>query len=401
MPSPFSPNRLNVGAANAMPNLRTLNIVDTTLREGEQFAHAHFTTEQRIAIARILDEFGVEYLELTSPAASAQSAQDLKTISNLGLRAKILTHVRCHMDDARLAVENGAQGVNMLFATSEQLREVSHGRSLDQIITEATAVIRYLQQTGVEVRFSCEDAFRTDVHDLIRIYSAIDDLGVDRIGIADTVGIATPRQVVDVVHAVRQTVRCDIEFHGHNDSGCAVANALSAFEAGATHIDVTVLGIGERNGITSLSGLVARLVTLDRRYVAPYRLEMLPEIDRMVADFVGIDIPFNNAITSPTAFTHKAGMHTKAVIADPESYEVLNPAWFGLDRTISVGSRLTGWHAVASRANELGLVLSEAVIRSATQRLKNLADERQLHLDEVDRLLSEIAAHPTSYACER
>src|SRR5213595_1242476 len=112
---------------------------------------------------------------------------------------------------------------------------------------------------------------------------------------------------------VRKAVDCDIEFHAHNDTGCAIANAFAALEAGATHIDTTVLGIGERNGIVPLSGMIARLLSVHPELVAHYRLEILPELDRMVADMVGIEIPFNAAITGDTAFHHKAGMHTNAV----------------------------------------------------------------------------------------
>lgn len=376
---------------------RPFNIVETTLREGEQFAKAHFTSAQRQQIAQILSDFGVEYLELTSPAASPQSALDLATISGMGLRSKVLTHTRCHMADAKLAVDSGAQGVNLLFATSAPLREVSHGRTIDEIISEAADVIRFLQDQHVEVRFSCEDSFRSQMPDLLRIYSAVDALGVNRVGIADTVGIATPKQVEQVVGSVRQVVNCDIEFHGHNDCGCAIANALAAYEAGATHIDVTVLGIGERNGICSLSGLIARMATIDPALVSHYNLALLPEIDQMVAEMVGLEIPFSNAITSPTAFTHKAGMHTKAVLQSPNSYEVLDPAAFGLNRTISVGHRLTGWHAVASRSEELGLALSETILRAATARLKALADERTLGIDEVDLLLLEMSGRAPAH----
>lgn len=365
------------------------SLVETTLREGEQFATARFTSEQRLAIARTLDAFGVEYLELTSPAASPQSARDLATIAGLGLRARVLTHIRCHLDDARLAIENGAHGVNMLFATSEQLRRASHGRTIDELIEQAQTVISYLKQYHVEIRFSCEDSFRTPLDDLLRVYTAIDALDIERIGLADTVGIATPRQVYDVVHAVRAAVRCDIEFHGHNDSGCTIANAFCALEAGATHIDVSVLGIGERNGITPLGGFIARLASLDERLVSRYNVELLAEIDQMIADFVGVEIPFNNYITGATAFTHKAGMHTKAVLADPRSYEVLDPTRFGRKRTVAVAHRLTGWHAVAERARELGIVLSEAQARAAAARLKALADERSLDADDVDELLYE------------
>ncbi|NTV64782.1 MAG: homocitrate synthase, partial [Oscillochloris sp.] len=336
--------------------------------------------------------------EVTAPVqptarstASPQSARDLEQIARRGLRAKVLTHIRCHMDDARLAVESGVQGTNLLFATSEQLRQVSHGRTLDEIIERAMEVITYLKSKGMEVRFSCEDSFRTPLPDLIRVYQAIDSLGVKRIGVADTVGIAAPRQTYDVLSAIRAAVSCDIEFHGHNDGGCAIANAFCAMEGGATHIDVTVLGIGERNGIASLGGMIARLATLDPALVAPYKVEMLAEIDQMVADMVGITIPFNSCITSPTAFTHKAGMHTKAVLADPRSYEVLDPSMFGRSRTVAVAHRLVGWHAIAERARELGIYLSEAQARAAAARIKALGDERDIDSETVDELLYEYA----------
>ncbi len=373
-----------------MPHERRF-LLDTTLREGEQFATARFTSAQRLALAEALDAFGVEYLELTSPAASPQSARDLQTIASRGLRARVLTHVRCHLDDARMAVECGAQGVNMLYATSEQLRHVSHGRSLAQIVEEAALVIAYLKDHAVEIRFSCEDTFRTDLEELIRIYRAVADLGVHRVGLADTVGIATPRQVYEVVSQVRAAVDCDIEFHGHNDAGCAVANAFCALEAGATHIDVTVLGIGERNGIASLSGMVARLASLDPQLVAHYDVAMLPELDAIVAGMVGVPIPFDAPISSPYAFHHKAGLHTKAVLADPRSYEVLDPRLFGRDRTVAVAHRLVGWHAVAERGRELGIYLSEPAARQAAARIKALGDEHELDSTTVDEILYEYA----------
>ncbi len=366
-------------------------LVETTLREGEQFATAHFTSEQRRIIATALDAFGVEYLELTSPAASPQSAQDLATIAGLGLRAKVLTHTRCHLNDVKLAVENGAQGVNMLFATSEQLRQVSHGRTLDQLIEEAQGVIGYLKQFPIEIRFSCEDAFRTPVADLLKVYKAMDSLDIKRVGVPDTVGIATPAQVTEVVGAIRQAVKCEIEFHGHNDTGCAIANAFCALEAGATHIDVTILGIGERNGIAPLGGFIARMASLDKDFVKHYNVAMLHELDQMIADMVGITIPFNNYITGMTAFTHKAGMHTKAILADPKSYEILDPTMFGEKRTVSFAHRLTGWHVIAERARDLGITLSEGQARVAAARLKVLADTKVLSNDDVDDLLYEYA----------
>lgn len=367
--------------------IRNVQIIDTTLREGEQFAHAHFSHQQKLAIAQALDAFGVEYLECTSPIASPQSEHDLRTIAALDLRAHILTHTRCHLADVERAVACGVDGVNLLFGTSHFLRQANHGLTIEQILDEATRCIRYLQAANVEVRFSCEDAFRTDPADLLRIYTTVDALGVNRVGIADTVGIATPRDVERLVGLVRAAVRCDIEFHGHNDGGCAVANAYAALEAGATHIDTTVLGIGERNGIASLSGLIARLYLSDPQHVANYNLHLLPELDAMVADMLGISIPFNSCITSDTAFTHKAGLHTNAVLRDPQTYEAIDPQTFGRDRAVLLGHRLTGRNAITHRAQMLGLDLSNEQLRHVTQQIKAHADEHPLSDAEVDAML--------------
>lgn len=367
--------------------IRNVQIVDSTLREGEQFASANFTSEQKLAIAQALDAFGVEYLELTSPIASPQSERDLRAVVGLNLSARVLTHTRCNPTDVRRAIDCGVHGINLLFGTSTLLRDASHGRSMQQLLDEAITAIQLVQAGGLEVRFSCEDAFRTEPADLLRIYTAIDALGVNRVGIADTVGIATPRNVERLVGLVRAAVRCDIEFHGHNDGGCAIANAHAALEAGATHIDTTVLGIGERNGIASLSGLIARLYLSDPALVAHYQLADLADLDAFVAESVGISIPFNACITGDTAFTHKAGLHTNAVLRNPHAYEALDPATFGRTRAILLGHRLAGRNAVAQRARALGFELTDDQCRHLTQRLKAQADEQPLTDVEVDALI--------------
>jgi homocitrate synthase len=367
--------------------IRAFKIIESTLREGEQFALTHFTPAQKIEIALKLDEFGVDYLELTSPCASPQSEADLRTVATLPLRAKVLTHVRCHLDDARVAVDTGTDGIDVLFGTSSALRQFSHGKTVDEIIETGSEVVRYIQSQGLEVRFSSEDSFRSEPRDLLRVYQAIDQLHPQRVGLADTVGVATPSQVFELVSMVRKAVACDIEFHAHNDTGCAIANAFAALEAGATHVDTTVLGIGERNGIVPLSGMIARLLSVRPDLVSKYRLEMLPELDRMVADMVGIAIPFNAAITSDTAFHHKAGMHTNAVLRDPTSYEIFDPSRFGRVRTVMTGHRLTGRHAIAYRANALGLSLSDHELRALTAEVKRRADAGPLSDDELDDLL--------------
>lgn len=364
------------------------SIIESTLREGEQFANAFFDTETKIRIAKALDKFGVEYIELTSPAASEQSRLDCETICKLNLNAKILTHIRCHMDDARIAVETGVDGLDVVIGTSSLLREFSHGKDMEYIIKHATEVIKFIQSKGLEVRFSSEDSFRSDLDDLVELYTAVDKLGVNRIGIADTVGCADPLQVYNLVSTIRNIVSCDIECHFHNDTGCSIANAFAALQAGATHIDTSVLGIGERNGITPLGGLIARMYTNDTDYVKyKYKLDYLRELENLVAEAVQIQVPFNNYITGYCAFTHKAGIHAKAILNNPSTYEILKPEDFGMSRYVSIGHRLTGWNAVKNRVNQLNLKISDDEIKKVTQQIKSLADIKMLSIEEVDTLL--------------
>ncbi|XOB98066.1 homocitrate synthase [Deinococcota bacterium DY0809b] len=367
-------------------------IIDSTLREGEQFERAHFSTDDKVEIAGALDAFGIEYLEVTTPVASPQSARDARVVAGLGLSTKVITHIQTRKDAAEAALETGVQGIDLLFGTSKYLR-AAHGRDVPRIIEEALEVITFIREQApeVEVRFSAEDTFRSDEHDLLEIYRAVAPY-VDRVGLADTVGVATPRQVYTLVREVRRAIGpgVDIEFHGHNDTGGAIANAFEALEAGATHVDTTILGIGERNGITPLGGFLARMYTVQPDYVrSKYRLEMLPELDRMIARMVGVEIPFNNYITGATAFSHKAGMHLKAIYLNPESYEAYNPEVFGVNRKLIVASRLTGRAAIKKRAEELGLSFGEEELHRLTHRIKELADRGQLTLEELDGILRE------------
>ena len=151
-----------------------------------------------------------------------------------------------------------------------------------------------------------------------------------------------------------------------------------------------MLGIGERNGITPLGGLVARMYALDPEQIRnKYNLPMLREVENFVAEIVGVDVPFNNYITGYTAFTHKAGIHAKAILNNPETYEILDPADFGLTRYLHIAHRLTGWNAVKQRAEQLQLDLTDPQVKEVTAHIKEEADQRKLSLDDVDVLLRE------------
>ncbi|GFP58592.1 homocitrate synthase, mitochondrial [Trichoderma asperellum] len=331
-------------------NVNRFKIIESTLREGEQFANAFFDTETKIRM-------------------QCQGS------------TKVLTHVRCNMEDAKKAVECGVDGVDLVIGTSSFLQKYSHGKSIEMIQKTALEVIEYVKSQGVEVRFSSEDSFRSDLVDLLTLYKAVDKAGVNRVGVADTVGGATPRMVYDLIRTLRET-------HFHDDTGCAVANAHSALEAGATHIDTSVLGIGERNGITPLGALMARMVVTAPEYVTKkYNLKALKEVEELVASAVNINIPFNNPITGFCAFTHKAGIHAKAILANPSTYEIIDPALFGLTRYISINSRITGWNAIRSRCEQLGIKMTDDEVKEVTAKIKQMADIRPLAIDDTDSIL--------------
>jgi homocitrate synthase len=372
-------------------SLGQFNIVDSTLREGEQFAESDFSSEDKVEIAQALNAFGVEYIEVTSPVVSPRSRYDCERLASLGLKSRIAAHVRCREADIQEALDCGVTAINMFMASSPLLRTHSHGRDASEIVKRVIDIASWLRSVApdVELRFSCEDAFRTQVNELLDIYRPLSATGLfNRFGVADTVSIATPMVVMERVGQIAEVVGTHLEFHGHNDTGCAIANAHAALMAGATHIDTCVLGIGERNGITSLEGLVACLYVMDPDMMrAKYDLQTLSSLVELVARKAGVEIPFNQCIVGSAAFTHKAGIHAKAVLANPKAYEVLDPNDFGRDRNVMVAHRLAGWNGLHRRAEALGIDLSPESLKEVTSVMKGMADERALSLREVDHLL--------------
>src|SRR6266566_2732430 len=337
--------------------MRSLAILDSTLREGEQYAGAFFTLEQRPTIARLLDALGVTFIEAPSPISSPVVQRIVRVLCEIGLRAHIVAHVRCVEADVQAALDTPVFGLDLFYGTSAELRTFSHGRRIDRV-------------------------------DLLTVFDAVVAAGVQRIGLPDTVGIATPRQVERLVRLCAERYpQVGIEFHGHNDTGCALANTFAALEAGADCLDVTVMGIGERNGIASLSGLIAQLYIHHPQLLEAYELTQLAPLDRFVSKCLNLPIPFNMPITAPGAFTHRAGVHTKAVLRNPRSYEVLTPTDFGLMRHIDIGSRITGRYAIGHRAATLGLDLSSDEVCRLTQSLKVRAESGSLNQEEVDEFI--------------
>jgi homocitrate synthase len=340
---------------------RDLEIIDTTLREGSQSSLLHdhykyfFSQTDKVEIAKALIIYGVKFIELFAPIVSPQELDDLIAIQAVrdGLITQkgytfLLAHVRCHPDDVRSAIEAGFDGLNFYIGTSERARIDGHGKNLDEIINRARSLIEQVRRDypHLILRFSGEDAFRTREADLFRVYDEIAPL-VHRLGTPDTVGVATPTAVVRRMKALRQRYPgSDLEGHFHDDRGFALVNALEAVKNGMRYIQTTLLGIGERSGIPSMTALLFNL-SIDREYdkLEGYHLRGSYPINVLLASKLNKLVQSKEPV-SLTNRTHTAGVHQKAVLNDAATYEAHPFDQFGVTEAEILLGPLSGWNMI-------------------------------------------------------
>jgi homocitrate synthase len=348
---------------------RPLEIIDTTLREGQQTSLLHdhykyfFTRSDKEEILRALIIYGVKFVELFAPVVSAQERDDfaaLKAIRDSLLTQKgytfLLAHVRCHPRDVESAIQAGADGLNFYIGTSPGARTFNHGRDLNTLVTEARALVEEVRRhhPHLILRFSGEDAFRTREADLFRVYDEIAPL-VDRFGLPDTVGVATPSSVAQRVQALQARYpQMEFEGHFHDDRGFALVNALAAVRHGVRYVDTTVLGVGERSGITSLSALLFNLYVdpvgagrdgHDYDKLEGYHLRGSYPLNVLVADKLKKLVPSKEPV-SLTNRTHTAGVHQNAVLRDTSTYEAHPLDLFGVNESEILLGPLSGWNVI-------------------------------------------------------
>jgi len=363
-----------------------LEILDTTLREGQQTSLLHdhhkyfFTQSDKVELVRALILYGVKFIELFAPLVSGQEADDFRA-----LRAErddliaqkgytfLLAHVRCHPRDVESAIAAGFDGLNMYIGTSPQSRTFNHGKDLDDIVTQARHLLEDLRRNHpcLIVRFSGEEAFRTRLDDLFHVYDLLHEL-VDRIGMPDTVGVATPAQVAQRVQAMRERYpNTPLECHFHDDRGMAVMNTVEAVRNGAQYVQTTLLGIGERSGITSTTALLFNLF-IDGNYdhLEGYHLRGSYPINVSAADKLKMLAPPKEPVCL-TNRTHTAGVHAGAILNDASTYEAHPLDLFGVsERDILLGP-LSGWNVIHYFLHEIHYFqLDESTAREITQRFK-------------------------------
>lgn len=365
---------------------RSLEIIDTTLREGQQTSLLHdyqkyyFDLNDKIDIIRALILYGVKFIELFSPVVSSKEKQhfgQIKTVRDELIYQKgytfLLAHVRAHPRDVEAALEAGFDGLSMYMGTSPQSCTGNHGKKLEDIVERVSGLLEEIRRNYPDVilRFSGEDAFRTSQDDLFYVYDAVAPF-VDRLGFPDTVGVALPSQVQQRTEQFQKRYpETPLEIHFHDDRGFALLNALTAIRAGAQYVNTTLLGFGERSGITSMTALLFNLfLNGDYDHLEGYNLRSSYPINVLMADKLKTLVPSKEPV-SLTNRTHTAGVHQGAVLNDAATYEALPMDLFGVsERDVLLGP-LSGWHMIHYYLREIQyFAITEELAREITAVFK-------------------------------
>ncbi len=320
-------------------------IIDSTLREGWQFSNANFTLQHHLDIYQLLAEIGIDYVEVSNPVKEEIGEMIkalVKTKSQNTSSTKLLAHVRNRREDIEKAIEAGVDGVNIL-CTADPERIAFLKFKPAEYLSSLEENIRLAKSSCLETRVSAEDFFNQPFDFILDIYQLATQLQVNRLGISDTVGKALPWQVEEKIKKLRRRFSVDLEVHFHNDFGHSISNALAALAAGANWVDTSLLGIGERTGITPLSALLVNLYSLDQEIASRYNLPLITRAENYVAEVCHIEVPINLITSINNGFAHKAGIHLNALINfGPHKYEPIPPSLIGNRRQLIVNSLVSG-----------------------------------------------------------
>lgn len=362
-----------------------VQILDSTLREGEQTPGVYFSPRTKLSIAQLLDRVGVDIIEAGNPAVSPEIATSVKRIAHSGLKAKIGVHSLCRIDHVQKALDCEIDFLGVFFSVSQQRLERDYQISLQAAIDRIVEVILYAraQKPDLLIRYTPEDTVRSSIANAIAAASAAVQAGANIISIADTTGYATPFQADRSYFYYVKTLKEElakrqmypkIEVHCHNDRGLALANALDAYRAGADIIDVTVMGLGERTGIVDLAELLVNSIDTDRTE-SRWKLNYLKDLYELVSEHSHISISPHSPIVGKNAFAHHAGVHVKAISQDEELYQSLNPELFGCKSNLVLGMQ-SGRTAVKLALKQIGrqhLAANSTLIGYILKEIKEVA----------------------------
>ncbi|WP_063285785.1 2-isopropylmalate synthase [Secundilactobacillus collinoides] len=380
---------------------KQIQFFDTTLRDGEQTIGVNFSVDQKIAIAKQLEDWGVDVIEAGFPVASKEDFDAVQAVARAVKKVRVTGLARARKGDIDACVKATADAahkqIHVFIATSPIHRDSKLHMTKAQVIDSITEHVTYAHKFFDIVEFSPEDATRTEPDFLVESIQAAIDAGATVINIPDTVGYTNPVEFAALFKNLRENIPAfnDITFsvHCHDDLGMAVANSLASIENGATRIEGTINGIGERAGNAALEEVAAAMYVRKDYYDAENNINMkeTKKTSDMISKFAKMPVPHNKAVVGANAFAHESGIHQDGMLKNPQTYEILTPESVGAAKTTLPLGKLSGSHAVMDKLNEMGFSVDRDAMKTIFPIFKDCADHTDIvSEDDLTRIMSQV-----------
>ncbi len=351
-----------------------MTVFDTTLRDGEQTPGVSLRQDHKFAIARQLSECGVHTIEAGFPASSPAEQESVRAIARMGLQAEICGLARMLKSDVDACLDCEVDLVHVFIPTSEIQLTHTIKKSHEQVIEATREVVGYVREHVDRCMFSPMDATRTELPFLIEVSRAAAEAGATIVNVPDTVGVYSPTKMLELIGVLVPEIPAPLDVHCHNDFGLAVANTIAAVEAGASQVQVTVNGIGERAGNADLAQTVMVLEAI-LGVSTGVETKKLVETSRLVSRYTGIALPPNQPVVGENAFSHESGIHSHGVLANAATFEpgIMTPEMVGHRRRLTLGKHV-GRHAVRQMLADVQLEPGDAELDRIVEKVKAVAN---------------------------